>query len=322
MNIDVHAHLYPKPFLKYLDKHDIDFGLPGLPFAVFPKLYEVNERFEDMERARLDHQVLSLGCPGVDAGGASESVDLAKAFNDSIAEIVRTWPERFSAFAAVPMQDPDSAVLELTRAVEELGFPGGHTFTNVKGEFLDSERFWPVYEAAEDLGVPLFVHPTTPVCLVGAEDWGLMISVAFLQETTMTASRLVLGGVLERFAQIDFILCHLGAALPYILPRVDIETELNSHFIEDYAPSIDRPPSDYYLRFYIDTVSHHAAAYRCAIETWGIDRIVLGSDYPYSRWERTMDAIEELGLTDEEEAKICRENAARLLGIEIETRHG
>ena len=315
MNIDVHAHFYPQPFLDLVNAEQIDFGLPGFPLTIFPKMYDIDERLADMEIARIDTQVLSLGPPGIDAGDAAQSVALAQAFNDAVAELVSDRPDRFAAFAALPLQDPAVAASELERGVRELGLRGGHLFTNVRGRFLDASEFWPIYEVAEGLDVPLFVHPTTPACLKGSEDWGLMVSVGLLADTTLSASRLVFSGVLERFPKLNFILAHLGATLPYILPRIDIETELDAAFIDDFSVPFDGRPSEHFLRFYVDTVSHHAPAYRCAIDTWGSARILLGSDYPYSRWERTVDAIEELTLPQEQEEQICGANAQQLLKL-------
>jgi aminocarboxymuconate-semialdehyde decarboxylase len=313
--IDIHGHLYPRPFLDFLDRHGIDFGLPGLPFLVFPKLWDVDEHLRDMDAARIDVMVLSLGCPGVDAADGARSVELARVYNDAVAEVVREHPDRFLALAAVPLQEPQAAARELERAVRELGLSGGHVFTNVRGRFLDEPDFAPVYEAAEGLGVPLLVHPTTPVCRTGTEEFGLMISVGFLVETTMTASRLVLAGVLDRFPRLEVALSHLGAVLPYILPRLDIETETQGQHVEGFHVAIDRLPSEYFTRFWMDSVSHHGPAYRCALDTWGPERILLGSDYPYSRWERAVDAIEELELGDDATERILRGNAERLLGL-------
>ncbi len=103
-------------------------------------------------------------------GDVEQSVVLARTYNDSIAELVQERPDQFAAFAALPLQDPEAAVRELERGVRELGLHGGQIFTNVRGRFLDAKEFWPIYEAAEGLNVPLFVHPTTPGCTKGAED--------------------------------------------------------------------------------------------------------------------------------------------------------
>jgi predicted TIM-barrel fold metal-dependent hydrolase len=314
MNVDVHAHLFPTPYLDYLEGHGLEFGLPGEPFTVVSKLYEVDERLADMAASRVDLQVLSLGPPGVDVGEARQSVDLARAFNDAVAELARARPDRFAAFAAVPLQDPPAAARELERAVRELGLRGGHVFSNVRGRFLDAPEFWPVWEMAEALDVPLFIHPTTPVCTAGTAEWGLMITLAFLLDSSVTASRLVMSGVLERFPGLTFILSHLGSVLPYVLSRFDIAAGGLGHTAVPKS-ALAKPPSEYFRRFYLDTVSYHRPAYVCALETWGVDRILLGSDYPYLSWRRAVEAVDELGLPAVDAAKIRGENARTLLRL-------
>ena len=127
---------------------------------------------------------------------------------------------------------------------------------------MAGEEFWPVYEVAEGLGVPVFFHPTTPACLTGL-DGPLALAVGFLLDTT---GRTRLG-----------------------------------------------PPGTVLRRFYLDTVSHHGPAYRCALDTWGEERILLGSDYPYSVWDQSVTALEALALPDTTTARICRGNARALL---------
>ena len=305
MNIDVHAHLFPRPVLERV--HALGraiMGPGGQPMQALPRFSDPEARLAELDGARLHFQVLSFGPPGVDVADGPESVALARLFNDILADVVHRFPQRYAGFAALPLQDPRAAAKELERAVVELGMVGAQVFTNVKGRFVDGEEFWPVYEVAEGLGVPVFFHPTTPACLTGL-DGPLALAVGFLLDTTVLATRLAVNGVLERFPKLDVILAHLGATLPYILPRLDI-------LLAGRTP-LGGPPGDVLRRFYLDTVSHHGPAYRCALDTWGDERILLGSDYPYSVWDQSVTALEALALPGTTTARICHGNARALL---------
>jgi len=305
VNIDVHAHLFPEPVLARVHALGRAILAPGgQPMQALPRFTDAEARLAELDAARLHFQVLSFGPPGVDVADGADSVALARLYNDLLADIVRRFPGRYAGFAALPMQDPRAAARELERAVLELGMVGAQVFTNVKGRFVDGEEFWPVYEVAEGLGVPVFFHPTTPACLTGL-DGSLALAVGFLLDTTVLATRLAVGGVCERFPKLDVILAHLGATLPYILPRLDI--------LLTGRTRLGGPPGDVLRRFYLDTVSHHAPAYRCALDTWGADRILLGSDYPYSVWNQSVGAIEALALPETTTARICHGNARALL---------
>jgi predicted TIM-barrel fold metal-dependent hydrolase len=305
VNIDVHAHLFPEPVLARVHALGRAIMAPGgQPMQALRRFTDAQARVDELDAARLHFQVLSFGPPGVDVADGAESVALARLYNDLLADVVRRFPGRYAGFAALPMQDPPSAAKELERAVVELGMVGGQAFTNVRGRFVDAEEFWPVYAVAEGLGVPVFFHPTTPACLTGL-DGSLALAVGFLLDTTVLATRLAVNGVCERFPKLDIILAHLGATLPYILPRLDI--------LLTGRTALGGPPGDVLRRFYLDTVSHHAPAYRCALDTWGADRILLGSDYPYSVWAESVGAIEALALPDATTARICHGNARALL---------
>jgi predicted TIM-barrel fold metal-dependent hydrolase len=305
VTIDVHAHVFPRPVLDRLEALGVGLVTPsGQPMREVPRFWDPDARLAELDAARLGFQVLSLGPPGFDRAEAGDSVDLARLYNDALAGIVAAAPRRFAGFAALPLQDPRAAVKELERGVKDLGLVGAQVFTNTRGRFLDAEEYWPIYEAAESLEAPLFVHPTTPACVTGLEGV-LSLPVGFLLDTTVTASRLVVNGVLDRFPRLQVVLAHLGATLPYILPRIDILTAGRT--------ALPRPLGEYFRRFYLDTVSHHGPAYRCALETWGAERILLGSDFPYARWEDSVAAIEGLGLPPATTAAICGGNARALL---------
>jgi len=314
MRIDLHAHLFPDPYVSALERAGMSLDLPGQTARTFPRLTDPVARFDDLHRLGVDRQVLSMGPPGCDGGSAANNVDLSRRYNDTIAQVVADHPEHFLGFAAVPMRDVDAAVDEVHRVVEELGFAGIQLFTNCAGAYPDDRRAWPVFEVAEGLGVPVFVHPTVPVCPEALVDVGLTVSLGFLVETAVFAARMVESGVLDRFPKLEIVLSHLGAFLPYVIDRFDVIAR-NRARLDATASDEVRVPSESYRRFWLDTVCHHAPSFRCALETRGPEQFVLGSDYPYSDWNRCVEVVEALGLTPDVEQAVLGGNAARLLGL-------
>lgn len=315
MKIDFHAHLFPRPFLDEIERRKLEFRMPGMPLSIFPKMYDLEERLRDMDRTGIDMQALSLGPPGAEVGSAQDSVALTKLWNDQIAKVVQADPRHFTGLAALPMQVPDAAVRELDRAVDELRLPGAQIFSNAAGKTLDAPEFWPVYERAQELDVPIFIHPNTPLCTTGQMDFGVMLMLGLPADTSLAASRLVMSGVMDKYPKLNIVLAHLGGVLPYLLGRFDANFDFLTQLEPGNRPRISPPPSSHFKRFYLDTVSYHAPAYYCAYATSGADRILLGSDYPYSWWERAVEAIRELDVPQADKEKIYGGNAARLLKL-------
>src|SRR3989304_8051617 len=143
MKIALRAPRFPRPFLAELERRKLEFRLPGMPFSVFPKMYDLEERLSDMATAGIDMQALSLGPPGAEVGTAGDSVDLTRLYNDLIARVVQADPRHFTGLAALPMQAPDAAVRELDRAIHDLGLRGAQIFSNAAGKTLDAAELWP-----------------------------------------------------------------------------------------------------------------------------------------------------------------------------------
>ena len=159
---------------------------------------DLEKRLEAMDRYDVDMQVLTLTTPGVEREEPERGIRLARVVNDAFSEIVEKYPERFTALATLPMQEPRAAVEELERAVGELGLRGVTIFSNVNGKPLDSKEFWPVYEKASKMGVPLFIHPTTPIDEGAMGDYRLVPILGFPLDTSLALLRLVFSGVLKR----------------------------------------------------------------------------------------------------------------------------
>ena len=193
------------------------------------------------------------------------------------------------------------------------GYNGGLLFSNVNGTGLDDRRFWPLYEAADELGAVLYIHPTNPVGVEAMTDYWLMPLVGFLMDTTLAGAKLVFAGVPERFPRIRWALCHLGGAIPYLAERLDRGFEAFS----ECRAHIPRRPSDYLKQFYYDTVNFDPRAVQLAIDFAGAEHVLAGSDYPHQIGSipKMLETLGRLNVSAETRAAISGGNAARLLGL-------
>ncbi len=317
MKIDIHAHILPADFFPQAEKLGVNVAVGRIAKPPTKLFGNLDDRLQDMEKYRVSMQILSMGPPGVDMEGASsqQSVELARRFNDYLAELVAKHPKQFQALAVLPLQDVEASLNELDRAVKELGLKGGKIFSNVKGKYLDHPDFWPIYDKCCQLDVPLYIHPTRPPYVDNMIDLGLMIPIGFLFDSSLTVARLIYSGVMEKFPQLKLILAHLGSTLIYLAARLDIEGVSPDKDKPSDRSQLPSPPSHYLRTIYTDTVSHHKPAYYCALETCGPDKILLGSDYPSSLWDQTVDAIEELDIPQDDKERIYFKNAQTLFKL-------
>ena len=200
------------------------------PPHVMKALHDTGEaRLRDMDAAGIDIQVLSHTAPSLQkiSDGA---VELARRVNERLADIVKTAPTRYAAFAALPTSDPAAAADELARCVEKLGMKGAMIHGLAHGHFIDDARYWPIFARAEALDVPIYLHPSMPHEAVidtyykeYAKDFPVLLRAAwgFTVETATLAIRLVLSGVFEKHPKLQFMLGHLGEALPFLLWRIN-----------------------------------------------------------------------------------------------------
>jgi len=325
MVIDVHNHFYPPEYLDALRGGDsvvrVTLDEAGNPCVHYPGDYnvavrghrDIAYRADVLEREGVDTQVITLTTPGTHVEEPERAVRLARLVNDAFARIVKERGPRFAALATLPLCDPAASVAELRRAMQELHFPGAMLFSNVNGIALADPRFEPLYAEADRFGGVLHIHPTSPVGVEAMTDYWLMPLVGFLFDTTLAAAKLVFAGVPERYPRIKWVLGHLGGAIPYLAERLDRGWRA---FCECRA-NIDRPPSEYLRRFYLDTVNFDPRALRYAADFGGVGQLLGGSDYPHAIGSIPLmkESVAAAAFTPDERAQILGGNAARVYGL-------
>lgn len=287
--------------------------------AVATRLLDLGEvRLRDMDQTGIARQLLLLTAPGVQVFDADLAVGLARSSNDEMAEAIRRHPDRFSGLAAIAPQDPAAAVKELERGVHKLGLKGAVVNSHTQGEYLDDPKFWPIFEAAEALGVPIYIHPTTPPASMIAPflDRGLDSAIfGFAVETALHALRIVVAGVFDRFPKLQIVIGHLGEGLPYWLFRIDFmhQRGVSSN---RYAgmQKLARKPSEYLRDNFIITTSGMAwtPPIMYAIGVLGIERVMYAMDYPYQFVPEEVAVTDELPISDADKKKLYQSNAERV----------
>ena len=323
--IDFHNHFYPPAYLDALRSGtsavQVTIDRDGNPRIYYPGDYNVavpgHRDIDYREQVLIEHgvdtQIITLTTPGTHVESPATAARFASLVNDTFAAIRENKRGRFAALATLPLNDPAASVKELRRACGELHFPGAMLFSNVNGAGLNEPQFWPIYEAANELGAVLYIHPTHPVGVEAMTDFWLMPLVGFLMDTTLAAAKLVFSGIPERFPRIRWVLTHMGGAIPYLAERLDRGFEAFS----ECRAHISRPPTSYLKQFYFDTVNFDPNAIELAMAFAGVDRILAGSDYPHmiGSIPKMLATIRGLNRSDADKAAIFGGNAARLLNL-------
>ena len=276
-------------------------------------------RLKEMDEAGIDIQVLSHCPPGAQAFDAETAAAQAKSVNDRLHEVVQAKPDRFAAFASLPTRDPAGAADELERCVDKLGFKGAMVHGLTDGLFIDDQRYWPIFERAQALDVPIYVHPAPPHPQVielyykdYAEKYPAILSAGwgFTVETATGGLRLVLSGVFDAYPNLKIILGHLGEGLPFLLWRI------NHAFSNMGRPDVDPVPfRDIFCEhFYITTSGNFSnPALLCTVMEMGVDRLLFSVDWPYIENAPGTAWMEDVPLSREDREKILHGNAQKLL---------
>jgi uncharacterized protein len=278
------------------------------------------KRIAEMDAAGIDMQVLSLNAPGNEQLEPAASEKLARASNDFLHEAVRAHPQRFAGLAALPTLLPDKAAAELDRCIRELGFRGALINGHSRGRYMDDKFFWPIFERAEALSAPIYLHPTRPPqAVVEAQYAGFAPEVNFVFstsgfgwhiETAIHVIRLILGGVFDRFPKLQVVIGHLGESIPFMLPRLDRN-------LPPALTKLQRPLGDYLRQnvHYTFGGFNFPATFLDLLLEVGVDRIMFSVDYPYGSMAAARAFLEQLPVSAADRARIAHGNAEKLFNL-------
>lgn len=290
---------------------------PDFAEWVAARIADVEERrLPEMDAFGIDVQVLSLTSPGVQGlTNADDAIPAARRSNDAIADVIARYPDRFAGFAALPTQDPGSAIAELKRVVLDLGFRGVMLNGQTNGRYLDDPEFEPLWDEIEALDVPVYLHPAFPSApystlrdypdLAGPVwGWGF--------ETGSQALRLIAAGTFDRHPDARIILGHMGEGLPFTLGRLDDRWGVLQHRIE-----LELAPSEYIKRnVFVTTAGVESnGPLLCTIDALGIDRVLFSVDYPYQSAETATAFLAAVPLTEGDKRKLAGGTAATVLKL-------
>jgi aminocarboxymuconate-semialdehyde decarboxylase len=324
--IDLHNHFYPPTYFDRIrelgsPEYTFDTDPAGTTiieyrgarfFGIQPPMTDVSLRLDEMDRAGIDVQVLSVSVPNVFFGDEAKEPETARAANDAYAEVIAKHPRRFKGLASIPMDLPDAALSELARALDELRLNGVILLSHIRGKPLTDAAFRPFFEEANRRKLCVLIHPMLPEGMADQlKDYVLGPLVGFPFDSTLAVARMCYAGLLRDFPDIRFVIPHLGGAIPYLMARLD----QGFHDFPACREKIDAPPSTYLKRLYFDTVSASAESVEMVRNLVGADHIALGTDYPHlpGSIRGSVETLEGLEISESERARIFGGTALEIL---------
>ncbi|HWJ69918.1 MAG TPA: amidohydrolase family protein [Sphingobium sp.] len=289
------------------------------PFAqrVMRQLLDLeSERMAIMDARGVDMHVLALTSPGVQTLPAAEAVAMAGRSNDLLAELIKRHPTRFAGLATIAPQAPDAAAREIERAVTALGLNGVMINSHTANEYLDEEKFLPIFEAAHALGTPIYIHPRAPSAGMAEPylKYGLETAIwGYGAETGLHGVRLLVSGLFDRFPRLKIILGHMGEGIPFWLSRIDY-----MHRHGTSRTRLQRTMTDYFRDNFMITTSgmNSPETLRFCIELLSANNIMWAIDYPYQETPDAMDFMTTVDIAPADRAAIFHRNAERVFGID------
>lgn len=336
--IDTEAHFYTKKYQDYLlsrkeiPREELYKGYLRLWYAeniwephgpgIEDSLLDLAEnRIKDMDKAGIDMQVLSLSTPGCEQFDPGNGLFFSRQTNEALSKAVNQYPGRFIGLAALAPQNPEAAARELERTVNELGLKGAKINSRVGNSYLDEKKYWSIFEVAEKLDVPIFLHPNSPSpdSIKPYLDYGFALAGptwGFGAEAALSIMRLIYSGVFDKFPRLKIILGHLGEGLVFWIYRIDFS--FKKPWMEaEIRPTIKKAPSEYLRNnFYVNNSGVYSIpAFLSVLLELGSDHMMFAADYPYENSVEAAQFIENLPVCHADKEKILHTVAEKLFKI-------
>ena len=281
------------------------------------------ERIEIMDAAGIDMHLLALTSTGVQMFDVATAISVASEGNDILAALIARHPDRFAGLATVPVQSPADAVREIERVVASgPALNGVMINSHTNHEYLSERHYWPILEAIEASGKPLYIHPRAPSKHMAAAYrpdnleyaiWG------YAAETGLHALRMITGGVFEQFPKLKVVLGHMGEGIPYWFYRIDYMHHMTGQWEETSRAKLSLTPSETFLRNFAITTSgvNWDPPLKFNLEVLGADNVMFAVDYPYQETHEAADWIRVADVPEDVRRKVASENAARIFRIRV-----
>jgi predicted TIM-barrel fold metal-dependent hydrolase len=316
--IDCQSHLFCPQLVELMEKRTSDpvvFVKDGVRTVkmgdwlrrIPPHYLDVDAKLAAMDTAGVERTALSINDPGpewFDADGPA----VARMANDFVGGVVAQHPQRFFGLCVLPLQDMRAALIELDRCVQELGMKGVLLYTNLAGRFPDEPEFRPLFARAVELDLPLLLHPAKPVTIEQVKAYEMTSSLGNMFDDTIALTRIIMSGILDEFPTLRLVCPHLGGALPFIIGRLDHQTQV----LKRGPANLRHAPSEYLRQVWLDIVSPQPLAIKFAYELLGADRLLFASDHPWVEPKLIRDTLDSLQLPLGELEKIYTLNARKL----------
>ncbi|HXV48535.1 MAG TPA: amidohydrolase family protein [Candidatus Binatia bacterium] len=334
--IDIHHHYVPEQIIGEAKRHGKALGIEvfedgagtvrfsfngGPKYPLVGGLTDVTPRLEMMAKGKIALAALdpSTQLLGYDLKG-QQAESWCRLYNECVNEFVKKYPDRFTAMAAVPIQEPERAARVLEHAVSELKFSGAYIATNVNHRYYDSEAFDPFWAKAQELGALVFMHPDNPAGTELMGSFGLRLVCGNPADTTFSLGLMIYSGLFDRFPNLKLCTCHGGGFFPYHLGRFDQEYATGKQSTRradrPNAPSCVSTPSAYLKNLYFDTLVYDVETLDFLRRKVGADHLLLGTDFPYALGDWLgVHKIEALDCSDTEKQAMLEGNARELLKI-------
>jgi aminocarboxymuconate-semialdehyde decarboxylase len=319
--VDCQSHLFFPEVLEMMRKRKSDpmvYDKDGTTFLkmgdwlrkVPPFYLDVDAKLAAMDKAGIAITMLSTNDPGPECFGA-DGVAIAQQIHDSLAGVIAKHPTRLRGLCTLPMQNEKAAGEELDRCIQKLGFKGILLYTNLDGVWCDEPQFRWLFARAEELGVPILLHPAKPMTTEQVKGYELTSTLGNMFENTIAMARIIASGLLDKHPKLKLVCPHLGGTLPYISGRMDHQVTV----LKRSTQTLQRKPSEYLRGIYMDIVSPLAEAMRFALDFSSPDKLLFSSDHPWVDPKEILNPLHSLNLPAGTAAKVLGGNARMLFDL-------